>query len=94
MDRPNKPSAISASSTGPQPIVHTERGRVAATLPTGDSVDVRMYGATVISWKSHGKENLWLSEAAKLDGSKPIRGGIPIVFPVCRCRIGVSGGVD
>ena len=54
-----------------------------ATLPTGDSVEVLLYGATVISWKSNGKENLWLSKAAKLDGSKPVRGGVPVVFPVC-----------
>lgn len=57
-----------------------------ATLPTGDSVEVLTYGATVVSWKSNGKENLWLSSAAKLDGSKPVRGGIPVVFPV-RCSL-------
>ncbi|KAK3112527.1 hypothetical protein LTR53_011110 [Teratosphaeriaceae sp. CCFEE 6253] len=81
MDRPNKPSAISPSGTGPQPSVHAEQGRVIATLPTGDSVEVLLYGATVISWKANGRENVWVSEAAKLDGSKPVRGGVPIVFP-------------
>jgi hypothetical protein len=25
---------------------------------------------------------MWLSEKAALDGSKPVRGGIPVVFPV------------
>ena len=83
MDRSNKPGPLSPSMTGPQPSVHTERGRVIASLPTGDSVEVLLYGATVISWKSNGKENLWLSKAAKLDGSKPVRGGVPVVFPVC-----------
>lgn len=84
MDRPNKPAALSPSSTGPQPTVRSDKGRVTATLPTGDSVEVLTYGATVISWKSgSGQENLWVSEAAKLDGSKPVRGGIPVVFPVC-----------
>jgi hypothetical protein len=83
MERTNKPAPISPSTTGPQPSVHTEQGRVIARLPTGDSVEVLLYGATVISWKSNGKENLWLSTAAKLDGSKPVRGGIPVVFPVC-----------
>ena len=82
MDRKNKPSAISPSTTGPQPSVHTEQGRVIASLPTGDSVEVLLYGATVISWKSNGKENIFISDAAKLDGSKPVRGGIPVVFPV------------
>ena len=82
MDRPNKPSAISPSTAGPQPSVHTEQGKVIASLPTGDSVEILLYGATVTSWKSSGRENLWLSDAAKLDGSKPVRGGIPVVFPV------------
>ena len=46
-----------------------------------------LYGATVISWKSPSKssneplERLFLSSKALLDGSKPVRGGIPIVFP-------------
>lgn len=40
------------------------------------------YGATVISWKNNGQEKLWLSDGAKLDGSKAVRGGIPLVFPV------------
>ena len=81
MDRPNRPSAISAKSTGPQPTVNSDKGRVTALLPTGDSVEVLLFGATVTSWKSNGKERLWLSTAAKLDGSKPVRGGIPVVFP-------------
>ncbi|KAL7751417.1 hypothetical protein RI367_003277 [Sorochytrium milnesiophthora] len=35
----------------------------------------------VTSWKVQGKEQLWLSSKAILNGSKPIRGGIPLVFP-------------
>ncbi len=57
--------------------------RVSAVLPTGESVEILLYGATVISWKDKdGNEKLWLSEGAKLDGSKAVRGGIPVVFPV------------
>jgi D-hexose-6-phosphate mutarotase len=41
-----------------------------------------LYGATVISWKNNGKENIFVSDAAVMDGSKPVRGGVPIVFPV------------
>ncbi|KAK5124933.1 hypothetical protein LTR85_001123 [Meristemomyces frigidus] len=81
MDRAHKPSALTPSTAGPQPSVHSEQGRVIATLPTGDSVEVLLYGATVISWKHNGRENLWVSKAAKLDGSKPVRGGVPVVFP-------------
>lgn len=47
-----------------------------------NSVEILKYGGTVISWKLNGAEQLWLSSAAKLDGTKPVRGGIPLVFPV------------
>ncbi|CCH62792.1 hypothetical protein TBLA_0I01320 [Henningerozyma blattae CBS 6284] len=46
------------------------------------TVTILKYGATVYSWKMANKEQLWVSTAAKLDGSKPVRGGIPLVFPV------------
>lgn len=83
VERASRPSAISANTTGPQPSVQSDGSKVTATLPTGDSVEVLLYGATVTSWKSSsGSENLWLSEGAHLDGSKAVRGGIPVVFPV------------
>ncbi|KAJ2783196.1 GPI inositol deacylase [Coemansia javaensis] len=47
----------------------------------GGSAEVYLYGATVTSWKSRGRERLFLSAQSKLDGSRPIRGGIPVVFP-------------
>lgn len=87
VDRPNKPSAL--ASTTQQPLaqasvsIDNEAGRVTATLPTGESVEILLHGATVISWKdAKGDEKLWLSEKAVLDGSKAVRGGIPLVFPV------------
>jgi glucose-6-phosphate 1-epimerase len=86
VDRPRKPSAL-ASMPGMPPqaqvsITH-DNSRVSASLPTGESVEVLLYGATVLSWKdASGDEKLWLSEAAALDGSKAVRGGIPLVFPV------------
>ncbi|EON68089.1 hypothetical protein W97_07237 [Coniosporium apollinis CBS 100218] len=85
VDRPKKPTSLnpSARSSAPQPTVDISDDRVTATLPTGESVSILLYGATVISWKTaSGAENLWVSEKAALDGSKPVRGGIPIVFPV------------
>lgn len=61
-----------------------DNSRLTANLPTGEQVEVLLYGATVISWKSsNGKENLFLSSNTHLDGIKPVRGGIPLVFPVC-----------
>lgn len=42
---------------------------------------VSKFGAHVISWTFDGRELLFLSEETKMDGSRPIRGGIPLVFP-------------
>lgn len=87
VDRANRPQAINApgaAAPGPSVDISAGGGRVAARLPSGDSVDILLYGATVVSWKSNGgdTENLWLSEKAALDGSKAVRGGVPVVFPV------------
>ncbi|KAL2870194.1 D-hexose-6-phosphate mutarotase [Aspergillus lucknowensis] len=85
MDRSKKPAAIGVTATPPQPTISLANNIVQATLPTGESVTVHLYGATVTSWRTaNGAEQLWLSDAAALDGSKPIRGGIPVVFPVRR----------
>ncbi|KAI9729579.1 MAG: hypothetical protein M1834_006775 [Cirrosporium novae-zelandiae] len=83
--RSKKPSAIPVPIPTPAPLVETSEdgSRVTATLPTGDSVEVLLYGATVISWKTaNGQENLFVSSKAALDGSKAVRGGIPVVFPI------------
>ncbi|KAI1431369.1 galactose mutarotase-like protein [Xylaria sp. CBS 124048] len=86
IDRPNRPTALATTpGLGPQPQVEFshENSSVTAILPTGESVTVLLFGATVISWKDNaGNEKLWVSDAAKLDGSKAVRGGIPLVFPV------------
>ncbi|CCG82380.1 putative Aldose 1-epimerase [Taphrina deformans PYCC 5710] len=49
---------------------------------SGSKVKISLFGATIISWTVKGKERLFLSDKAILDGSKAIRGGIPPVFPV------------
>lgn len=83
MDRSNKPAAIGVAASLPQPTVTIYDNRIEATLPTGESVQVYLYGATVTSWKlANGEEQLFVSSKAILDGSKAIRGGIPVVFPV------------
>ncbi|GAB0137148.1 hypothetical protein EsDP_00005428 [Epichloe bromicola] len=86
VDRRNKPSALAATpSMPPQPQVTISDGnsRVSAVLPTGESVTVLLIGATVLSWKdAQGDEKLWLSKDTRLDGSKGVRGGIPLVFPI------------
>ncbi|KAK6966282.1 DNA polymerase [Favolaschia claudopus] len=51
------------------------------------SAEIMLYGATVVSWKcpsladSQPRERLFVSATAIRDGSKPVRGGIPVVFP-------------
>tara|TARA_R110002003_G_scaffold357_11_gene19166 strand:- start:7938 stop:8393 length:456 start_codon:yes stop_codon:yes gene_type:complete len=89
VDRANRPSALSApkaSAPGAQVDIVGQGGsqKVVATLSSGETVEVLLFGATVTSWKSNGgkTENLWLSEKADLTGSKAVRGGIPVVFPV------------
>lgn len=47
----------------------------------GDSAEVHLYGATVTSWKCNGQEMLFVSQQAVLNGTKAIRGGIPLIFP-------------
>jgi glucose-6-phosphate 1-epimerase len=82
----HKPGALcfAPAANAPQPVVDIEKDIVSARLPTGQTVKVHLVGATVISWTNTDEsENIWLSDKAILDGSKPIRGGIPIVFPVC-----------
>lgn len=65
------------------PVEETET-QVIVTHPKNPDTKVTIlkYGATVISWLHEGKEQFWLSDGAKLDGSKPVRGGIPLVFPI------------
>ncbi|KAI6162198.1 galactose mutarotase-like domain-containing protein [Pisolithus thermaeus] len=61
--------------------------RVVLSHPKGASLELLLFGATITSWKAGSQRNpepterLFLSSRAVLDGSKPVRGGIPIVFP-------------
>jgi len=60
----------------------TEKKMEIIELKHGNSsAQIYAFGATVTSWKQNGKEKLFLSSTAKLDGTKAIRGGIPVVFP-------------
>lgn len=58
--------------------------KVIISLPgsPGTTAEILKFGATVVSWQIDDDEKLWLSDGAKLDGSKAVRGGIPLVFPV------------
>lgn len=49
--------------------------------PQGDTALVALQGAQVLSWVAGGRERLYLSPRAVLDGQAAIRGGIPLCFP-------------
>jgi glucose-6-phosphate 1-epimerase len=51
------------------------------SLPGGDGVQVALHGAQVLSWVAGGRERLYLSPRALLDGQTAIRGGVPLCFP-------------
>lgn len=55
---------------------------VRITAPDGAEATVTLYGAHLVSWKSgDGKERLFCSVRSALDGSRAIRGGVPVIFP-------------
>ncbi|KAI7831252.1 aldose 1-epimerase [Gamsiella multidivaricata] len=62
--------------------VSQQSNKTVLTHPLGASAEVHFFGATLTSWKVASEERIFLSEKAVLDGSKAIRGGIPLVFPV------------
>lgn len=46
------------------------------------STSLTTHGGTLLSYKpANGEEVIWLSETAIYDGSKPVRGGVPICWP-------------
>lgn len=48
----------------------------------GAKAEVFLFGATVTKFETaSGHSLIWCSKTAKLDGTKAIRGGIPLVFP-------------
>jgi len=51
--------------------------------PSGASCQIHAFGATLLSYKDgQQRELLFVSRDAKLDGTKAVRGGIPLVFPI------------
>ncbi|MBG6219880.1 MULTISPECIES: D-hexose-6-phosphate mutarotase [unclassified Janthinobacterium] len=48
----------------------------------GAQASVTLYGGHLVSWQtSDGQERLFCSRASSLDGSRAIRGGVPVIFP-------------
>jgi glucose-6-phosphate 1-epimerase len=68
----------------------TEYGALPAaslTAADGAQITVSLFGAHLLSWKTaDGKERLFVSSQTPLDGSKAIRGGVPVIFPQFNVR--------
>lgn len=55
---------------------------VCITSADGAEAIVTLYGAHLISWKTaDGRQRLFCSARSALDGSRAIRGGVPVIFP-------------
>ena len=56
-------------------------GAKAVVTCGGAKVQVWTFGAHTVSWQVDGVERTWMSGLSKMDGSAPIRGGVPLAFP-------------
>jgi len=46
-----------------------------------DNFIISTWGASILSWICNGRERLYVSPRTKRDGSRPVEGGISLVFP-------------
>lgn len=68
-------TAIAMTTFGDLPAI-----RIAC--PGGAEAIVTLYGAHLISWKTaDGRQRLFCSAKSALDGTRAIRGGVPVIFP-------------
>lgn len=75
----------SLQSRFPHPNVHySRRDQLVMIDITNDFGSARLtpYGGTLLSYvPKDGVDTLWLSDTAVYDGSKPVRGGVPVCWP-------------
>jgi glucose-6-phosphate 1-epimerase len=68
-------TAIAMTSYGVLPAIRI-------SCPSGAEAIVTLYGAHLVSWKTpDGRQRLFCSARSALDGSRAIRGGVPVIFP-------------
>ena len=73
-------TAVSMVDYGALPAVRIEG-------PGGAAAIVTLYGAHLVSWKTaDGQERIFCSAKSSLDGSRAIRGGVPVIFPQFAAR--------
>lgn len=76
MKNPKKPTASS------EMIDFNGLPAVRLTTPDGASAVITLYGAQLVSWiPNDGRERLYLSESARFEPGRAIRGGVPVIFP-------------
>eukprot|EP01041_Mallomonas_annulata_P020387 gene20387-40137_t len=64
-------------------IVHGALPAVRIASGDGAEAIVTLYGAHLVSWNTaDGAERLFCSVKSAMDGSRAIRGGVPIIFPL------------
>jgi glucose-6-phosphate 1-epimerase len=66
-------------------ITDTRFGQLPALrlcAPDGAEATVTLYGAHLVSWRGVvRRERMFVSSRSALDGSRAIRGGVPVIFP-------------
>lgn len=68
-------SVITAAMFGELPAIQINAADGAQAIIT-------LYGAHLVSWESaDGEEHIFCSAQSALDGSRAIRGGVPVIFP-------------
>ncbi|MYM38771.1 D-hexose-6-phosphate mutarotase [Duganella qianjiadongensis] len=71
-------------------VTMTEYGALPAAqicAADGAEITLSLFGAHLLSWKTaDGQQRLFVSSQTPLDGSKAIRGGVPVIFPQFNMR--------
>ena len=75
------PTATNGKPTASVNFTSEKLPFVKLTNAAGDSVKAYPFGACITSYVKGGKETLAMRADNKMDGSKPISGGIPHCFP-------------
>lgn len=72
--------AVSMVEYGELPAVRIEG-------PGGAQATITLFGAHLVSWAgADGQERIFCSKRSSLDGSRAIRGGVPVIFPQFAAR--------
>lgn len=69
------------------PVQFGQLPAIRLQAPDGAQATVTLFGAHLVSWlPAGGSERLFCSSRSALDGSKAIRGGVPLIFPQFAAR--------